>query len=77
MSKRQYQREVAIKLMKDHFKLTGINLYFRNAIYHVIKDHIEDAVRSLENDGTVTRVKVKGAVAYKLKEDMLNEKEDG
>lgn len=57
--------------MQDHHSLTGINLYFRNAIYHVINDHIEDAVKSLEKDGTVTRVKVKGAVAYRLKDDLL------
>lgn len=70
-TKKERQRNVAIKLMQDHYRATGLNLYFRNAIYRVINEHIEDAVRSLEKDGTVTRVKIKGAVAYKLKESLL------
>lgn len=65
-TKRARQRQAAIKLMQDHYKLTGLNLYFRNAIHHYLKENIRDCVRSLEEDGTVMRIKVKGAVAYKL-----------
>lgn len=65
-TKTQRQREVAIKLMKDHLDSTGLNLYFRNSIYHVLKEDIEHTVKTMVDDGTVTKVMVKGAVAYKL-----------
>lgn len=71
-TKKKKLRKTAINLMQKHYLVTGVNLYFRNQISVAVKhEHIEDAVKSLEKDGTVTRVMVKGAVAYKLKDEML------
>jgi hypothetical protein len=71
LTKKQRIRNSAIALMQSHYRATGLNLYFRNAIYRVLNENIEDAVRSLEQDGSVTRVNVKGAIAYQLKDELL------
>lgn len=68
LSKKEKLRRAAVDVVNKHYQATGINLYFRNQISHAVKHaHIEDAVKSLEKDGTFKRVKIKGAVAYKLK----------
>lgn len=72
LTKKEKLRRTAINLMQKHYLVTGVNLYFRNQISVAVKhEHIEDAVKSLEKDGTFIRVMVKRAVAYKLKDEML------
>lgn len=67
LTKKETLRRAAVNVVNEHYRATGINLYFRNQISHAVKHaHIEDAVKSLEKDGTFKRVKIKGAVAYKL-----------
>lgn len=56
----------AIKIMQDHYIVTGLNLYFRNALYRSFKTDISHLVRKLEREGYVKKIYVKGAVAYKL-----------
>lgn len=65
-SKKQKYREVALKLMEDHYRVTGLNRYPRNNIFHAIDDDIESAVKSLVDDGTLTKIRVKGSVFYRL-----------
>lgn len=56
----------AIKIMEDHYVVTGLNLYFRNALYKLFNDDISYLSKKLETEGHVKKVYVKGAVAYKL-----------
>lgn len=65
-SKKQQYREIAVKLMEDHYRATGINRYPRNNIFHAINDDIESAVKSLVDDGTVDKFYIKGSVFYRL-----------
>ena len=56
----------AIKIMQDHYIATGLNLYFRNALYRNFNNDISYLSKKLETSGQVKKIYVKGAVAYKL-----------
>jgi len=56
----------AIKIMEDHYVVTGLNLYFRNALYRSFNTDISYLSKKLEQEGHVKKIYVKGAVAYKL-----------
>ena len=56
----------AINIMQDHYIVTGLNLYFRNALYRSFNTDISYLVKKLEREGHVKKIYVKGAVAYKL-----------
>jgi hypothetical protein len=56
----------ALRIMEDHYVVTGLNLYFRNALYRNFKTDISHLAKRLERDH-VDRVNVKGAIAYKLR----------
>ena len=56
----------AIKIMEEHYVVTGLNLYFRNALYRNFNNDISYLSKKLEREGYVKKIYVKGAVAYKL-----------
>lgn len=60
------KRNYIVGRLLTYYAQTGENRYFRNMLYKELNSCVHYALKTLVQDGVVTRVKVKNAVAYQL-----------